>query len=334
MNLRQLRYFVEVGDVQSVTKAAARLNVAQPALTRHMRALEHDLGVQLISRSGRGIALTNAGLIFLDRIKGILRDLERARVEAEAASRSPGGQIGLGLPASISQALTRAVVRRFRAQFPKMQVRVIDGWSGFIVEWLLLGRLDVGVIYDFAHRSDMLQVEPLATERQFLICAAGDPLVRRSRHIPLKALTKLPLILPSREHGLRMAVEQQMRAVGVPLRVEMEVESVIAIKQFVQSGGIYTILPVGEIEQELSSGQLASLTTRPTFQRTLSLAWAKDRTMDKSLSPLVEIVREETARLIDTGVWGTTFLGPRPGGAEALETPRTPMHQSRSSNLL
>ena len=145
MNLRQLQYFVEVGEVQSITKAAARLNLAQPALTRHMRTLEGDLGVQLLTRSGRGIALTNAGALFLDRIKGILRDLERARVEAETASRSPGGQIGLGLPASISRALTRAVVQRFKAQLPKMQVRVIDGWSGFIVEWLLLGRLDVVV---------------------------------------------------------------------------------------------------------------------------------------------------------------------------------------------
>ncbi len=317
MNLRQLQYFVEVGEVQSITKAAARLNLAQPALTRHMRTLEGDLGVQLLSRSGRGIALTNAGALFLDRIKGILRDLERARVEAETASRSPGGQIGLGLPASISRALTRAVVQRFKAQLPKMQVRVIDGWSGFIVEWLLLGRLDVGVIYDFAHRSDMLQIEPLATERQFLICAAGDPLMRRSRHIPLKALAKLPLVLPSREHGLRLAIEQQMRAVGLSLRVELEVESVIAIKQFVQAGGIYTILPVGEIEQELAAGQLASLTTRPAFERTLSLAWAKDRTNDKSLLPLVEIVRQETARLIDTGVWGTTFLGSRSAGADA-----------------
>jgi DNA-binding transcriptional LysR family regulator len=68
MNLRQLQYFIEVSEIQSVTKAAARLNLAQPALTRHMRALERDLGVQLLSRSGRGIALTNAGVEFRDRV--------------------------------------------------------------------------------------------------------------------------------------------------------------------------------------------------------------------------------------------------------------------------
>lgn len=310
MNLRQLQYFVEVSEIQSVTRAAARLNLAQPALTRHMRALERELGVQLLFRSGRGIALTNAGVVFRDRVKGILRDLERARVEAEAASRSLGGRINIGFPASISQALTRVVVQRIRRQLPKMEVRIIDGWSGFIVEWLLLGRLDVGVIYDYAHRSEMLQIEPLALERQFLICASSDPLARRPRAVALKALAKLPLVLPSREHGMRIAFEQQMRALGLALHVEMELESVVAIKQFVQAGGIYTILPRGEIEQEMAAGLLAPLMTRPAFQRTLSLAWAKDKAIDGSLLPLIEMVRQETEQLIEIGAWGTTFLGP------------------------
>jgi LysR family nitrogen assimilation transcriptional regulator len=311
MNLRQLQYFIEVSEMQSVTKAAARLNLAQPALTRHMRALERDLGVQLLSRSGRGIALTNAGVVFRDRVKGILRDLERARIEAETASRSLGGRIDIGFPASISQALTRVVVQRIRKQLPKMEIRIIDGWSGFIVEWLLLGRLDVGVIYDYAHRSDMLQIEALAIERQFLICAANDPLVRQSHQIPLRSVAKLPLVLPSREHGMRIAFEQQMRALGLSPRVELELESVVAIKQFVQAGGIYTILPRGEIEQEMAAGHLAPLITRPAFQRTLSLAWAKDKALDGCLLPLTEIVRQETEQLIETGTWGTTFLGPR-----------------------
>lgn len=322
MNLRQLQYFIEVSEIQSVTKAAARLNLAQPALTRHMRALERDLGIQLLSRSGRGIALTNAGVVFRDRIKGILRDLERARVEAETASRSLGGRIDIGFPASISQALTRVVVQRIRRQLPKMEVRIIDGWSGFIVEWLLLGRLDVGVIYDYAHRSDMLQIEPLAMERQFLICAADDPLARRPRPLPLKTLARLPLVLPSREHGMRIAFERQMRALGLSPRVEIELESVVAIKQFVQAGGIYTILPRGEIEQEMAAGQLAPLMTRPAFQRTLSLAWAKDKALDGSLLPLIEIVRQETAQLIEAGAWGTTFLGPRTAGTDLPERNR------------
>jgi LysR family nitrogen assimilation transcriptional regulator len=309
MNLRQLHYFIEVSEIQSVTKAAARLNLAQPALTRHIRTLERDLGVQLFSRSGRGIALTNAGAVFRDRVRTILRDLDRARVEVQALSRSPGGRIDIGMPASISQALTRVLVQRVGEQLPKLAVRVIDGWTGFIVEWLLLGRLDLGVIYDHAMRSNLLQVEPLAIERHFLICAAGDPLARRSRAITLETVAKLPLALPSREHGLRIAIEQQMRAVGLAPTVELELESVIAIKQFVDKGGVYSILPEGEIGQEVAMGRLVALRTQPALERTLSLAWAKDRIIDDSMRVLIEMVRRETALLIATGAWGTTFLG-------------------------
>ena len=89
MNLRQLQYFIEVSEIQSVTKAATRLNLAQPALTRHIRTLERDLGVQLFSRSGRGIALTNAGAVFRDRVKSILRDLDRARLEVRRCRARP-----------------------------------------------------------------------------------------------------------------------------------------------------------------------------------------------------------------------------------------------------
>jgi LysR substrate binding domain len=142
--------------------------------------------------------------------------------------------------------------------------------------------------------------------------------------VPLKALAKLPLVLPSREHGMRIAFEQQMRSLGLTPRVEIEPESVVAIKQFVQAGGIYTILPRGEIEQEMAAGLLAPLVTRPAFQRTLSLAWARDKALDGSLLPLIEIVRQETAQLIQTGAWGTTFLGrlaPRPATRHSRSPP-------------
>ena len=116
MNLRQLQYFVEVSELESVTKAAERLHVAQPALTRHMRTLERDLGVRLFARNGRGITLTNAGVVFRDRVRDVLRELDRAQMEVKALSRSPGGRIDFGMPFSISQALTRILVQRVHAR--------------------------------------------------------------------------------------------------------------------------------------------------------------------------------------------------------------------------
>ena len=223
MNLRQLQYFVEVSELESVTKAAERLHVAQPALSRHMRTLERDLGVRLFARDGRGITLTNAGVVFRERVRAVLRELDRAQMEVKALSRSPGGRIDLGMPFSISQALTRNLVQRVLHELPDVSLRVIDGWTGFIIEWLLRGRLDLGVIYDYTLKSDVLRIEPLAVEEHFLVCASGDPLAGRGR-ITLADVAGLPLALPSREHGLRVAVEQIMQTIGRVPHIHTELE--------------------------------------------------------------------------------------------------------------
>jgi LysR family nitrogen assimilation transcriptional regulator len=309
MNLRQLQYFVEVSDLESVTKAAERLHVAQPALTRHMRTLERDLGVRLFARNGRGIALTNAGVVFRDRVRAVLRELDRAQMEVQALSRSPGGRIDFGMPFSISQALTRIVVQRVHHELPGVSLRIIDGWTGFIIEWLLRGRLDLGVIYDYTLKSDMLRTEPLAAEEQFLVCAHDDPLARRE-WISLADVAELPLALPSREHGLRVAIEQIMQSIGRAPQIHTEVESIVALKQFAQDGGVYTILPRGEIQEELAARRINILRiANPPIHRTLFIAWSNERPFTPQMKAVLNIAKRETADVIKNGNWGTRFLG-------------------------
>jgi LysR family nitrogen assimilation transcriptional regulator len=309
MNLRQLQYFVEVSELESVTRAAERLHVAQPALSRHLRSLERDLGVRLFNRDGRGIILTNAGLVFRDRVRTVLRELDRAQLEVQALSRSPGGRIDFGLPFSISQALTRVLVDKVHEELPGVALRVIDGWTGFIIEWLLRGRFDLGVIYDHTLTSDVLRTEPLATEEQFLVCATADKVASRES-ISLTEVADLPLALPSREHGLRIAVEQFMQSIGrVPI-VHTELESIVGLKQIAQQGGVCTILPRGEMEDELKAGRLGIVrVVNPTIFRTLFVAWSSERPYTANMKAVLRIARRETAGLISQGSWGSKYLG-------------------------
>lgn len=309
MNLRQLQYFIEVGELESVTKAADRLHVAQPALSRHIRSLEQELGVSLFERDGRGIILTNAGLVFRDRIRVVLRDLDRAQLEVQALSRSPGGRIDFGMPFSISQALTRTLVQRVHDELPAVALRVIDGWTGFIIEWLLRGRLDLGVIYDHTLKSDVLRTEPLAAEEQFLVCAAGDKLSQRGS-ITLAEVANLPLALPSREHGLRLAIEQYMQAIGKAPQVHTELEPIVGLKQLAQQGNLYTILPRGEMEEDIAVGSLKTVhITNPTIRRTLFIAWSNERPNTPQMKAVLKIAKRETANIIKNGNWGSKFLG-------------------------
>jgi LysR family transcriptional regulator, nitrogen assimilation regulatory protein len=311
MNLRQLQYFVEVSELESVTRAADRLRVAQPALSRHMRTLERDLGVRLFERDGRAISLTNAGIVFRDRVRAVLHELDRATLEVKALSRSPGGRIDFGMPLSISQALTRVLVQHVQDEVPGVALRVIDGWTGFTIEWLLLGRLDLGIIYDYTLNSDVLRIEPLASEEHYLLCAPGDPIAKRTP-VALAEIAKLPLALPSREHGLRIAVEQAMRSIGLTPRIHTEIESSVVLKQLVQQEGVYTILPRGEIEHELAQGKIEiAKIVEPTLHRTLFIAWSNERPNTPQMRAVLEIAIRETANIIEVGKWGTRFLGGR-----------------------
>ncbi|HET9717714.1 MAG TPA: LysR family transcriptional regulator [Pseudolabrys sp.] len=308
MNLRQLQYFVEVSELESVTKAAERLHVAQPALSRHMRALESDLGVRLFDRDGRGIVLTNAGLVFRDRVRLVLRELDRAQLEVKALSRSPGGRIDFGMPFSVSQALTRTLVARVHEELPGVALRVIDGWTGFIIEWLLRGRLDLGIIYDHTLRSDVLRTEPLAAEEHFLVCSPRDSLAQRET-MTLMEVADLPLALPSREHGLRLAVEEHMQTIGRVPRIETELESIVGLKQYAHQGELYTILPRGEMEEDLASGKLRIVRlVEPTIYRKIFIAWSNERPNTPQMKAVQNIARRELAAIIKKGAWGTMYL--------------------------
>jgi len=248
-------------------------------------------------------------VVFRDRVRTVLRELDRAQLEVKALSRSPGGRIDFGMPFSISQALTRLLAQQVRRELPGVALRIIDGWTGFIIEWLLRGRLDLGILYDHTLKSDVLRTEPLASEEQFLVCAPHDKLGRRDS-ITLAEVAGLPLALPSREHGLRVAVEQFMQTIGREPQIATELESIAGLKQFAQQGGLYTILPRGEMEEELAAGRVKTIKiTSPTIYRTLFIAWSNERPNTPQMKAVQTIARRETAEIIKRGCWGSKFLG-------------------------
>jgi LysR family nitrogen assimilation transcriptional regulator len=120
----------------------------------------------------------------------------------------------------------------------------------------------------------------------------------------------LPLALPSREHGLRIAVEQFMQSIGrVPI-VHTELESIVGLKQIAQQGGVCTILPRGEMEDELKAGRLGIVrVVNPTIFRTLFVAWSSERPYTANMKAVLRIARRETAGLISQGSWGSKYLG-------------------------
>ena len=175
MELRQLEYFREVARVGSFSQAAAILAVAQPALSRQVRKLEQELGSDLLYRHGRGVVLTEVGSRFLAGIEEVLDRLQSVRGAAAAEREVPSGVVTLGMPPSLSSVVGAPLLQGLHTRWPEIYLRISDGFSGYVNEWLMSGRIDLAVLHRGQHASSIV-TEPLLKEDLYLLSAArhGD----------------------------------------------------------------------------------------------------------------------------------------------------------------
>lgn len=303
MEFKQLNYFIHVADLGSFSKASAFLSVAQPALSRQIRNLETELGTELLYRDGRGVTLTEAGGQLLDHAKSILDHTERARSEIIALKDTPTGSATLGLPPTVCQVLVAPLLRRFKESYPNVSLRVVEGFSGHVKEWLASGRIDVGVLYNSPRARRNLKTQELLVENLCLI-GPGDGISGDEREYPLRKLADVPLILPSRPHGLRLLVDTAAAHAGVTLQVDLELDSLSAIKELVQSGTGWTVLPYAAVYREVELGLMsARRVTSPPLRRTVVLATTGQRPLSAAARALVELIQVQVNELVSSGKW-------------------------------
>ena len=146
MELRHLRYFAGVAEALNFTRAAQKLRVAQPALSRQIRQLEEEVGVALLERDRRSVRLTEAGRIFLEEARSILAQSSKAVLSARATAQPAHGSLNIGYIWGMFHSLVPAVVARFRQEFPDAAVNLFDFTATQQIAALREGRLDAGFI--------------------------------------------------------------------------------------------------------------------------------------------------------------------------------------------
>jgi len=232
MNLNQLNYFIHVAEHGSFSKAALVLGVAQPALSRQVRALETELRETLLLRNGRGVELTEAGRRLLEHGQGILHLVAQAREDLTSQRDEPVGRIVVAMPPTQARLHTLALVQAFRAQMPRARLAVVEGFSVHITEWMTSGRADLALVYN-PEPLPALEILPLAQE-QLCLVSPRDAAPRRP--ITLRELSRYPLVMPQRGHIFRKHMESAAAMAGVQLNVEWEIASVPAILDLVAAG--------------------------------------------------------------------------------------------------
>jgi LysR family nitrogen assimilation transcriptional regulator len=303
MELRQLEYFIAIAETGAFSRAAIRLGVAQPILSRQIKALEQELGAELYYRTGRGIVLSEAGKVLEQHARGVLETTAGAKRAIHSLGSAPSGRVVIGMPPSVGAVLTTPIVRQFRTEFPKVSLGVMEGFSGHVLEWLTTGRIDVAVLYN-APRTSALVTDPLLTDELFLLGPVSDPAGAGDGELAARRLAEIPLILPSRPHGLRVLVDDFLAGIGITPNVQVEIDAMPSTLSLVESGIGYTILSYSSVHHLLEAGRIRKWRiVQPAMTRSLVVATSTQRPVTKAARALVGFVRKQVDTLVAEGRW-------------------------------
>jgi DNA-binding transcriptional LysR family regulator len=297
MNLKALRYFVAIADTGSFTAAAAQVRIAQPALSRHMRDLESELGVALLRRSARGATLTQEGAALYESARRILAEADQIRTQLTARAHLGQSTITVGASPTLGRVLLPGLFERCDSELGGFRIAVREAFTPVLSDWLERGLVDVAFLTNPDGSRDFA-LHHLYSEPFALITAAP-------RHIAptlqVSALADVPLLM-TRFH--RSIVERQLAVVGGRLNIHAEIDSVESIVELVMQGRWATVMPVSVFsrEREVKSVAISEI-TGVQLNRLLMLAVRRGGKENPGIALFTEMVKAECVALVAKGVF-------------------------------
>ncbi|MGS4989554.1 LysR family transcriptional regulator [Roseibium sp. RP-7] len=303
MDIRQLRYFLEIVAQGSLTRAAESLHVAQPALSLHLKNMEEQLDTRLLTRSRSGVTPTEAGELLLQRARAILEDLARTEDDIRNLETDPSGIVRIGLPGTISAMVSLPLILAARERFPRITLNITEAMSGFVGDWLSEGKIDLAVLY--SRSKDARIRSELLLEEELVVLWPAD--AERPQEMNMEALDNVPMVLPSGAHGLRVLIDRTFQALGFAPEIAMEIDSFNNIKRLVAAGFGPSILPLYAVTEEVAAGSLCvSRIAAPGLWRGAHLMSPSGRSVTRALEAVHALLREVILDLRDKGAWAAS----------------------------
>jgi LysR family nitrogen assimilation transcriptional regulator len=303
MNLKQLTYFQGVATHGCITKAAARANVAQSALSSQIAALEADLGVKLLVRHSRGVTLTSSGEVLLERARQISAFMEQARRDVRDAA-DVTGEITIGIPVSMASVLTLPLLQALEQRLPRAEVHVFEGLTGDLRSWLRSGKIETGILYG-DDQADGLRLSPLAEDELVSFGEAGGDAGDGST-ISFTALAQCPIYTTDGDHPVRPLLDRLAKEHGVSLKFGAQINSVSQLKALAREGRGQTILPRVALASEAADAVCRVRSIEPAVK--LRSYVATTLNPGKRIREVQQILRDVVERLVRTGEWPGALL--------------------------
>ncbi|MEY3486662.1 MAG: hypothetical protein RL075_667 [Pseudomonadota bacterium] len=301
VNLRALRYFVAIADAGSLTAAAAAISIAQPALTRQLRELEADLGVQLLQRTPRGVLLTQAGVTLYESAQRMLAEAARVRQQLANRQDTSTATVVLGASPTLARVLLPNLFESCQRSLAGVKLRAREAFTPALLDWLERGMVDMAIVTN-PEAGRQLTLHPLLGEPLALVSHVSlklDPVISISQ------LARIPLLMTSLHRSI---VERQLLPVGGQLMVQSEIDSVDSIRELVQQGQWATIMPVSVFKEPRTAKTIQmSEISGVQLNRLLVLATRVERQDNSAQHVVREMIESEFARLSRQGVF--SFAG-------------------------
>ena len=256
METRKLANFVKIVDVGNITKAAAALHIAQPALSQQVASLEAEFKQQLLVRGKQGVTPTAAGLTLYRHAMAILPLVDRTREAVAASGATPRGRVSIAIaPHSMAATLAPAIVRAVRERYPEIVLHITEIFGGVLSEAVISDALDNALIYERGpiRGSNFTTL----TEEDLFVVGRAASLPAGGGEVPFVEGAGLPLLLPERNH-IRQMVEAECAALGRRLNVVSEVESIPSLVRVVDAGLGWTVMPEGAIRAYFADDRFQS----------------------------------------------------------------------------
>ena len=285
MELRQLEYFQMVSRLNSFTRAAEQLHVAQPSITNAIHKLERELNVQLFDRSQKKISLTVEGALFLARIDPILFALNQATIEMHDIANLNKGSIHFGVPPMIGAYLFPNMFTRFKKNYPQLDLTVFEEGSLATCSRLENGELDLGLVI-LPQASESLEMRPILKE-EIVLCVAVDHPLAASGPISFEQLRDEPFILLKEDFYHRKVIIEECQKYGFPPHILFSSSQIETVKAMVVNNiGISFLMGIA-IED---NPKIVAVPLKSPIEITIGLTWKKGKYLSKAAWAFIEYI--------------------------------------------
>ncbi|MEZ2337516.1 LysR substrate-binding domain-containing protein [Mucilaginibacter sp. RCC_168] len=254
----RLKVFYTVAQRLSFTKAAHELYITQPAVTKHIKELEQQLNIQLFKRNGNNIALTVAGKVLVQYAEKIFQTYTELETELAQLNNMEAGTLHIGASTTVAQTILPKILALFKKTYPDVTFNFIQGNTDHISQLILDEKIDVAIVEGAAH-SPQLAYAPFAKDEIVLVTRANNRLSKKQEINP-KQLLEIPLVLREAGSGTLDVIFNALADIQInpkDLNIEIQLESSIAIKQYLLYSDTAAFLSIQSVLSELKYNELS-----------------------------------------------------------------------------